>query len=148
MCLRSVRERVIQVILYESFALCLTVPLYAVVLDRPPAQALGVVLGLTFVEILWGLLHDWVFDRIELRLTARPADLRPMRRRCLHALSREATLFAVSIPAIMALAGVGFWAALTLDLAVTIIFVGYSLAFFRLYDWFRPIPTVRDLRAS
>lgn len=130
-----------QVILFEIFALFLTIPIYSFMLKRPSSEALFIVIGVTVFEMVWGMLHDWVFDRTEQHLTRRTADLRPTVWRCCHALTREASLVVVSVPLIMVISQVGFKTALVLDLAIAATFVVYTFAFFRIYDWLRPLQT-------
>jgi uncharacterized membrane protein len=139
MSFRPARERIFQLCAYEILASLFAVPLYAAALDRPYAQGVEVVVTVVFADIALGGLHDILFDRCEFRLCTRRADLRPLRWRMCHAVSREAVISLASVPLIVWLTGIGWGAAFGVDLGLTGFYLIFSLVFFRLYDWLRPI---------
>lgn len=139
MSFRPARERLLQLCSYEILAALCAIPLYSAALDQPYSEGVEVVLAIAFVEFFVGFLHDISFDRCEFRLCARRADLRPLRWRVGHSVSREVAISLASVPMIHWLTGIGWLEACAIDLALTAFYLIFNLAFFRAYDWLRPI---------
>jgi uncharacterized membrane protein len=139
MSFRPARERFLQLCSYEILAAVFAIPLYSAALDQPYFEGGEVVLSLLLADVALGCLHDICFDRCEFRLCGRRADLRPLRWRICHAASRELVISLVSVPLIVWLSGIGWAAALGVDLGLTAFYLIFSLVFFRAYDWLRPM---------
>ena len=139
MTLRSPKERLIQILAYEFCALCLAVPFYALIAGREAGSATLVMAGMMLAEMIWAPLHDTVFDYADFRATRRLASDRPKRWRIVHALSREFTTMAVTLPVIIVLGGHSFWEGFWLDLGLTLMYSVYGFFFYLGFDWLRPV---------
>ena len=139
MSLRSARERLIQTLAYEAGGLLLSVPLVALVGGGTAAEAFALMLTLSIAVMLWSPLHNTLFDWADLRLSGRVASDRPQRWRLVHAASHEATTVVVTLPILMWLGDMGFWAALVTDLGLTLLYTAYAYHFHLLYDRLRPV---------
>ena len=139
MTLRSARERVIQTLAYEAGGLCLSVPLFALVSGGTTGEALWLLLVLSIAVLIWSPIHNTAFDWVDLRWSGRLASDRPQRWRLVHAVSHEATTLVVTLPILMALGGLSFWAALLADLGLTALYAVYAYVFHLIYDRLRPV---------
>lgn len=142
MTLRSPRERLIQTFAYEAGGLCLSVPLYAVFGDGTTGEAFGLMLSLSITVLIWSPIHNTLFDLVEFRASGRLASDRPQRWRLVHAISHEATTLVVTLPILMGLGGLSFWAALLVDLGLTALYTAYAYVFHLVYDRLRPMGPV------
>ncbi len=149
MTLRSPRDRLIQTISYEAGALCLSIPLVALVSGGTKGEAFWLMLALSAAELIWSPFHNTVFDWLDLRLSGRLASDRPQRWRMIHAVSHETTSVVVTLPILVWLGGFGFWTALLADVGLTLLFAAYAYVFHILYDWLRPVrPAATPARSS
>lgn len=137
--LRSARERVIQTLWFEGLGLALVAPLYALVSGESAADSVGLLLALSAAVMAWSALYNTLFDRWEWRRHRRVASQRPPGLRTVHAVGLEVTVVLVSCPLIMAFTGLGFWAALGLDLALSVVYAAYGWLFHWGYDRLRPV---------
>lgn len=145
MTLRSPRERVIQTFAYEAGGLCLSVPLYAVFGQGTTGEAFGLMLSLSIAVLIWSPVHNTVFDWADFRFSGRLASDRPQRLRLVHAVSHEATTLVVTLPILMVLGGLSFWAALVVDLGLTALYAVYAYVFHLGYDRLRPMRPMRPV---
>ena len=139
MSLRSARERLLQTLAYEAGGLVLSVPLVALVGGATTGEAFALMLTLSIAVMLWSPLHNTLFDWVDLRQSGRIASDRPQRWRLVHAASHEATTVVVTLPILMWLGDMGFWAALVTDLGLTLLYTAYAYLFHLLYDRLRPV---------
>jgi uncharacterized membrane protein len=137
--LRSPRERLIQTLWFEALGLALVAPLYAAVTGEGAAESIGLLLALSVVVMAWSALYNTLFDRWEWRRHRRVASQRPPGLRTVHALGLEVTVLLLSCPLIMVFTGLGFWAALGLDLALSAVYAAYGWVFHWGYDRLRPV---------
>lgn len=146
MTLRSPRERVIQTLAYEVGGLCLSVPLIALFGGGTTGEAFKLMLALSVAVMIWSPIHNTVFDWLDFRLSGRLASDRPHRWRLVHAASHEATTVLVTLPILMVLGGLSFWAALLADLGLTLLYAAYAYVFHLVYDRLRPVqpPPIRS----
>ncbi len=141
MTLRSARERALQTISFELGAIAVVAPAYAGLIGGEMSQSLTLFFAISLTMLAWGPAFNTAFDWIDRRLTGRVASDRPPGLRLVHAVLDEVTSTAVSLPVILALTDLGFWAALTLDVALTLYYVVYTYIFHVIYDRLRPIPS-------
>jgi uncharacterized membrane protein len=137
--IRSARERAIQTLAFEAGGLLLVAPLYALVSDAGAGDSFTLLAILAAVVMAWAAAYNTTFDVLERCLTGRVASERPDRWRIVHAVGHEATAIVVTWPVIVALTGLGWWAALLTDLGLTFIYAAYAYGFHRLYDRWRPV---------
>jgi uncharacterized membrane protein len=138
--LRSNRERFFQSLFFEIGGLLVATPLYHAVFGGNAGEALTLLLAISFACILWGPLHDALFDRCEWAMTRRLSSDRPSSLRLVHATSREVSPCIVTLPIFMLLGGHDLVAALAAEIWLTLIYIAYGYAFYRAYDWLRPMP--------
>lgn len=148
MALRSARERALQTVCYEVGGILVAAPVYALLFGAGAAESIGLMLAVSVAVMVWAAFHNSVFDLLEWRLAGRTASDRPHRWRVVHALSQEATSVLVTTPVIMAVGGLGLWAALALDLGLTLFYAGYAYVFHLVYDRVRPVPPVPTFRSG
>jgi uncharacterized membrane protein len=142
MSLRSTRERLIQTLAYEIGGLCLSVPLFILFGGGTAGEAFTLMLALSVAVLAWSPVHNTLFDFADFRLSGRLASDRPQRWRLLHAISHEATTLVVTLPILMGLGGLSFWAALLADLGLTLLYTVYAYVFHLVYDRLRPMRAV------
>jgi uncharacterized membrane protein len=136
---RTWRERAMQALLFELGGIALATPIYGLIFGATPAEGLLLVSAMALAALICAPLHNAAFDRIEWHRTSRLASARPLSTRCLHAVTHEATLMAVTLPLIILIGGHGLWEAVLLDLGFTAFYAGYALVFYWAYDLARPL---------
>lgn len=148
MSVRSLRERVLQTLTYESGGLLLVTPAYAHAFGASAADSLAMLLAMSIMTMVWEGLHNTLFDLVDLKLSGRVASDRPHAWRCVHALSCEFSSTLVTVPLIMWLGGFDFWSAITVDIAFSLFYAAYGDLFHWLFDRIRPvaIPLSADLK--
>lgn len=144
MTLRSLRERIVQTLTFEVLGLLIVAPLCAYLTGRDLSQTALLVAVVAALVMVWMLAYNAVFDRIEWRLTARPASDRPHRLRLLHAALQEIGSMVLTVPAIALIGGHGFWAALAVDLGLTAFYTVYAYLFYLAWDRMRPLRMAPD----
>jgi uncharacterized membrane protein len=137
--LRSARERVIQTLWFEGVGLALVAPLYAWATGAAAGESFVLVAALSLAVMTWSALFNTGFDWIEWRLARRLASDRPQHWRIVHAVAHEATAVIVTCPLIVALTGLGWWQALWLDVALTVVYAAYAYVFHLTFDRLRPV---------
>ena len=78
--LRSLPDRLRQIVLYEIGGMGLISPIFAVAVDISPAKSLGLLAALALIVALWNALYSTAFDWAEAAVTGRSADSRSRRR--------------------------------------------------------------------
>jgi len=141
--LRSARERLLQTVCFEAGGLMLVAPLVALATGRGAGESLGLLAALAALVMAWAAIYNTAFDVVERRMAGRLASDRPARWRLLHAIGHEATALVVTWPAIVAMTGLSWRAALVADFALTVIYAAYAYAFHRVYDRWRPVVVAR-----
>jgi uncharacterized membrane protein len=138
--LRSFRDRLRQIALFELGGLLLVTPPFAWASGVPLLESAGLLAFLALVAAIWNGSFNTCFDWVEGRLTGRTADRRPFRLRCLHATLFEAGLLLITLPIIVLWTGMGWVEALVADIGLAITYTIYALLFNMAYDRLFPIP--------
>ena len=146
--LRSARERMIQTAAYELSGILLAAPLYALLFGEAVAQSLGLVVAMSAAVLIWGPLHNYVFDVVDLRLSGRFASDRPQGLRLFHALSLEASDMVLTLPIIVFIGGHGLAEGVAVDIGFTLFYAAYAYVFFIIYDRLRPVTPARSKAAG
>jgi uncharacterized membrane protein len=142
--LRSFRDRLRQIVLFEVGGLVLITPPFAWASGVSLGDSIGMLALIALIAAIWNGSYNTAFDWIEGRLTGRTADLRPWRLRALHAAGFEAGLFAMTLPLVMAWTGMDWLTALLADIALIVAYVVYAFLFNLAYDRLFPIPAKTD----
>lgn len=148
MALRNFRERVLQTLCFEGGGLLMVVPGYALVTGHSGGTSFVLMAAISVAVMVWSPIHNTAFDLIDLRLTGRVASDRPHKLRIVHAASHEASSVVVSLPILVWLGGHTVWAALAVDLALTLVYSAYAYVFHLVYDRLRPVVPARARRRS
>lgn len=138
--LRSLPDRIRQVILFELVGVFLITPLFALASGEPLLESAGLLAFISLIAALWNAAYCTGFDWLEGRLSGRRADQRPQLLRLAHALGFEGGLLIFSLPVIMAWTGMDFWTALAADIGLALTYAGYAYLFNLAYDRIFPIP--------
>ncbi len=137
--LRSFRDRLRQIALFEIGGLLLITPPFVWLSGVAPDKSVALLAALALLAAVWNGLYNTAFDWIEGRLTGRRADRRPWRLRVLHAAGFESGLLLMSLPIIVWWTGMAWPAALVADLGLASAYVIYAFAFNVGYDRLFPI---------
>lgn len=137
--LRSLRDRLRQILLFELGGLLLITPPFAWASGVPIAESAGLLAVLALVAALWNAGFNTLYDWIEGRMTGRTADRRPLALRCVHAILFEGGLLMLTLPVLMLWTGLDWWAALIADIGVALAYTLYALLFNLGYDRLYPI---------
>lgn len=144
--LRSLRDRLRQIVLFEVGGLLLITPPFAWASGVSMTESAGLLAVLALIAALWNAGFNTLYDWVEGRLTGRTADRRPLGLRCVHAVLFEGGLLLLTLPVLMLWTGLGWWAALLADLGVAMAYVVYAFLFNMGYD--RLFPIVPDSAAA
>ncbi len=139
MPLRSARERLYQTLAFEAGGLCIASPLYAAAFGETAHSSVVLVATLSIAVMIWSPVHNTLFDWLDFHYTGHVASDRPHRLRLAQAASLELTSLVATLPLVMQVGGHGFWTALSVDLGLTVVYVGYGYVFHIVYDVFRPV---------
>ncbi|MDY0013959.1 MAG: PACE efflux transporter [Rhodocyclaceae bacterium] len=137
--LRSLPDRLRQIVLFEAGGLLFITPPFAWVSGVPLVESLGLLAVLALIAALWNGVYNTAFDWLEGRLTGRSADRRPWGLRVGHALGFEGGLLLLTLPVVVAWTGLGWWPALVADMGLAMAYAGYAFLFNLLYDRLFPI---------
>lgn len=137
--LRSFRDRLRQIVLFEIGGLVLITPPFAWASGVSLSDSIGMLALIALIAALWNGSYNTAFDWIEGRLTGRTADRRPWRLRALHAAGFEGGLLLMTLPVVMAWTGMDWLTALVADIALAVAYVVYAFLFNLAYDRLFPI---------
>ena len=137
--LRSVRDRLRQIVLFEAGGLLLITPPYVWLTGQPGGESVVLMAALALLAATWNGIYNTAFDWIEGRLTGRSADLRPWSVRAFHAAGFELGILLMSLPLIVVWTDMSWTAALLADLGLAVAYVAYAFVFNLAYDKAFPI---------
>ncbi|MDR2031972.1 MAG: PACE efflux transporter [Azoarcus sp.] len=137
--LRSPRDRLCQVLLFEVGGLLLISPLFAWASGVALASSAGLLAVLSLIAALWNAVFNIGFDYCEAKLAGRRADRRPWRLRVAHALAFESSLLMLTLPVVVVWTDMGWLAALVTDAGLALAYVTYAFLFHLGYDRCFPI---------
>lgn len=141
--MRTLRDRIRHMILFELLLVVVCTPLLSLILGREPTEVGGLTLVLSVAAMLCNLGYNYVFDRALLKLD-RPLYPRSLRLRVLHSVLFEVLLLFVLSPLIMVWMGYGLWQSVALELGFALFVPVYALGFNWGYDLLFPAPAMRD----
>lgn len=137
--LRSLPDRLRQIVLFEVGGLLLITPPFAWASGVPASESLGLLAVLAAIAALWNGAYNTAFDWIEGRRTGRTADRRPFAVRCLHACGFEGGLLLLTLPVIVWWTALAWVDALIADIGLALAYTAYALVFNLGYDRLFPI---------
>lgn len=137
--LRSLKDRIRQVALFELIGLVLITPGFAWLSGQSLESSLGLLALLSLMAALWNGGYNSAVDWLQAHHFGTRADQRSWRGRVLHALCFEGGLLLLTLPVIVAWTGLGWWGALMADLVLALVYTAYAFVFNLGYDRFFPI---------
>lgn len=137
--LRSPRDRLRQVLMFEIGGLLLITPPFVWLTGVSPLESLGLLAVIAAIAAVWNALYNTSFDWVEGRMTGRTSDKRPAALRVVHALGFEGGLLLASLPVVMAWTGMGWVQALLADIGLAAAYVVYAYVFNLGYDRVFPV---------
>ena len=141
--MRTTRDRIRHTISFEIIGLLIATPLAAVLFHFPLVDIGVVGIATSLVATAWNYVYNFGFDHALLRLTGSTARGIPLR--VLHAVLFEGGLMLMLLPAMAWYLDISLFEALTMDIAFTFFYMGYTFVFNLAYDRLFPIG---DSRAS
>jgi uncharacterized membrane protein len=137
--LRTFRDRVRSILLFELIGLVLVSPLASWITGHGIGTTGLLVVVISLVAMAWNGLFNYVFDRTELACGGH-LSTRRWRIRFLHAVLFELGLAMATVPIIAWWLTLGWWDAILLDIGFSAFYLLYTLIFNRIYDHIYPLP--------
>ena len=127
---KSITERILQAVGFETLAILICTPLLAWIMDKPMLEMGVVTIVIAVLALAWNVIFNGLFDRLLKRLDiAHNAWVRVV-----HALLFEGGLVALGVPLIAWWLNVSLWQALVLDIGVLLFFLPYTYVYHWAYD--------------
>jgi uncharacterized membrane protein len=143
MDIRSKRERVMQILAYELFALVIMTPLFHIFSTESGSDSLLLLFTLSIIAMVWTGFYAHFFDIIEYKYTRKPASARKKPMRVVHAVLLELGMCLLTLPVIKYMLDYTWMNALISDILISLAYMAYAYFFFWAYDKCRPMaPTV------
>jgi uncharacterized membrane protein len=129
----TVKERLLQVLLYEVLALALVSPLYALVTGKGIESSLELLVIFSLVAMVWTFKFNWIFHKVVGCRSVTQV------RRALHALGLELSMTAITLPITMAWMGFDLVTGIISSAGLTVAYCLYGYLFFFGYDKVREL---------
>lgn len=140
--MRTHRDRIRHMVLFELGALVLSVPVAMFVTGKPGSDILVLTIGLMVLAMGWNYLYNWAFDHVERLWKGRRE--RTWQVRILHAMIFELGLLIVTVPLIAWWLDFPLWQALLMDIGFIVFFLIYAFVFNAWYDRRFPVPELQS----
>ena len=137
--LRSLKDRLRQIALFEGLGLLLITPGFAWASGQPLESSFALLAALSLMAALWNGGYNTAVDWLQAHHFGTRADQRGWRGRILHALCFEGGLLLLTLPVIVAWTGMGWLTALVADLGLALVYTAYAFVFNLGYDRLFPI---------
>lgn len=137
--LRSLKDRLRQIALFEGLGLLLITPGFAWASGQPLESSFALLAVLSLMAALWNGGYNTAVDWLQAHHFGTRADQRGWRGRILHALCFEGGLLLLTLPVIVAWTGLGWLTALAADLGLALVYTAYAFIFNLGYDRLFPI---------
>lgn len=137
--LRSFKDRLRQIALFEGLGLLLITPGFAWASGQPLESSFALLAALSLMAALWNGGYNTAVDWLQAHHFGTRADQRGWRGRVLHALCFEGGLLLLTLPVIVAWTGLAWLTALVADLGLALVYTAYAFIFNLGYDRLFPI---------
>ncbi len=124
-------RRVLQAILYETFAIAFVGPVLSIAFDKPAASTLGLAFVLSSIALAWNYIFNALFERWESRQTKRG---RSFVRRLAHGIGFEGGLVVILVPVMALWLKISALNALLANIGLLAFFFVYAIAFTWAFD--------------
>ena len=136
--MRTTKDRIRHLVLFEVTALLILVPIGAVFFGFDPFEIGALGASTAAIAAVWNYVYNLGFDRRLKRLTG--SVHKRMRVRVLHALLFEGGLVVMLVPLIAWWLDISLWEALVADIALVVFYVVFAFVYNLAYDHIFPIP--------
>lgn len=126
-------ERATHALIFEVLAVTMTAPVLSWVMKVPMAHAGLLTLMISLVAMIWNMIFNALFDRLERHWRL----VRTMALRMVHASVFEAGLVAIVVPLVAWWLSMSLLDALILDIGLLLFFLPYTFVFNLVYDKLR-----------
>lgn len=124
-------RRVLQAVLYETFAIAFVGPVLSVAFDKPATSTLGLAFVLSSIALAWNYVFNAIFERWESRQSVRG---RSFPRRLAHGIGFEGGLVVLLVPVMAFWLEISFLNAFLANLGLLAFFFVYAIAFTWAFD--------------
>ena len=122
------KERLLQVFLYEVIALSVVSPIYSKFSGKSFDSSLSLLVMFSVIAVTWAFFYNWLFEQIAGSRSSSQA------RRVSHAIGLELTMTAMTLPVAMAWMGFDLLTAVVSSASLTAVYCLYGYLFFWAYD--------------
>lgn len=136
-------RRIVQAVLYESFAVAFVAPVLMVIFDQAPLSSLALTLTMSSIALVWNCGFNALLERWEARQLVKG---RSRWRRAAHGIGFEGGLAMILVPVMAAWLGLSWWAALVANLGLLLFFLVYTVVFTWLFDRVFGLPASAQVR--
>lgn len=119
-------RRVLQAVLYETFAIAFVGPVLSVAFEKPAASTLGLAFVLSSIALAWNYVFNAIFERWESRQSV-PG--RSFARRLAHGLGFEGGLVLLLVPVMALWLNISALDAFLANLGLLAFFFVYAIVF-------------------
>ncbi|RPE03624.1 multidrug/biocide efflux PACE transporter [Candidatus Pantoea deserta] len=131
---RSLKERFLHALGFETLAILTVSPLAAWAMQKPLFQMGALAIMLSTVAMLWNMIYNTGFDRV-----FPPGKVhRGLLLRAMHALLFEGGFILIGLPIAAWMLGISLWQAFLLEVAFFLFFLPYTMAYNWIWDKLRP----------
>ncbi len=138
-------RRVLQAVLYETFAIAFVGPVLSVAFDKPATSTLGLAFVLSSIALAWNYIFNALFERWEARQAVRG---RSFARRLAHGLGFEGGLVVILVPVMALWLDTSALTAFLANLGLLAFFFVYAIAFTWAFDKVFGLPESAVKRAE
>ncbi len=136
---KTLGERALHAILFETFGVMLIAPLAALLTGVPLLHMGGLAILLSTSALLWSMAFNYLFDRVTRRRT--------LLIRSVHAVLFEGGFILIAVPLAAAWLGTSWREALLLDIGFILFYLPYTFLYNLAYDLLRPY-CIQSLRRA
>lgn len=126
-----ITRRVLQAILYETFAIAFVGPVLSFAFDKPASSTFGLAVVLSAIALTWNYVFNWIFERWEARQAVRG---RSFARRLAHGAGFEGGLVLILLPVMSFWLDITPMAAFVANLGLLVFFFFYAIVFTWTFD--------------
>ncbi|MEZ3499787.1 multidrug/biocide efflux PACE transporter [Pantoea sp. KPR_PJ] len=131
---RSLKERFLHALGFETLAILTVSPLAAWAMQKPLFQMGALAIALSTIAMLWNMIYNTLFDRL-----CPPGKVhRGLLIRALHALLFEGGFILIGLPVAAWMLKISLWQAFLLEVAFFLFFLPYTMAYNWAWDRLRP----------
>ncbi|MHB0920458.1 MAG: multidrug/biocide efflux PACE transporter [Thiomonas delicata] len=134
---KSLQERLLQALGFELLAILLCTPLFSWIMGTSWMRMGALTVASSAIAVLWNMIFNVVFDRLRWRHALPKGMGIDAIWRAAHAVLFEGGLLLITVPLAAWWLGIGFVAAVLLDLGLLLFFLPYTYAYHWAYDVLR-----------